>query len=257
MRQLGTSAPTQPGRKVLSTGADQIVWPNESVRNSGLIVREKSGPQTHSGIISRFRALMPGHSAKTTAQVADFVVLMSWFYFERGGTIRLAMINGRDPATTFRPKRVGLIGFDGVTALNLIAPSDIFAATALDDGYGNRIPCYEVHTIGVFSDRLRTEIGLSFQAQHTLSAAPELDTIIVAGGRGISRHAVSDKIAAWILKRTNETRRLGAIGSGVYALAATGLLNGRDVTAHWRFARELARQFPRVKIDHRKPFAHD
>jgi transcriptional regulator GlxA family with amidase domain len=167
------------------------------------------------------------------------------------------MMNGRNPASVFRPKRVGLVGFDEVTALNLVAPADSFASTALDDGYGDRIPCYEVHTIGVFSDRLRTENGLLFRAQHTLASAPELDTIIVSGGRGILRPEVTDKIAAWILKRIKDTRRLGAVGTGVRALAATGLLNGREVTTHWRFARELARQFPRLKIDHRKSFVRD
>ena len=167
------------------------------------------------------------------------------------------MASSRDPAEIFRSKRVGLVGFDEMTALNLIGPADSFAAASLDDGYGNRIPCYEVHTIGVFSDRLRTDNGMLFQAQHTLSAAPELDTIIIAGGRGALRQEVSDKIAAWILRRIKDTRRLGAVGAGVHALAATGLLNGREVTTHWRFARELARQFPRLNIDHRKSFVRD
>jgi transcriptional regulator GlxA family with amidase domain len=167
------------------------------------------------------------------------------------------MASGRDPSEVFRPKSVGVVGFDQVTALNLIGSADSFASALLDDGYGNRIPCYEVHTIGVFSDRLRTENGMLFQAQHTLSAAPELDTIIIAGGRGALRQDVSDKIAAWILKRIKDTRRLGAVGAGVHVLAATGLLNGRDVTTHWRLARELGRRFPRVKIDHRKSFVRD
>lgn len=167
------------------------------------------------------------------------------------------MASDRDPAEIFRSKRIGLVGFDEVTALNLIGPADSFAAVYLDDGYGNRIPCYEVHTIGVFSDRLRTDNGMLFQAQHTLSAAPELDTIIIAGGRGALRQEVSDKIAAWILRRIKDTRRLGAVGAGVHALAATGLLNGREVTTHWRFARELARQFPRLNVDHRKSFVRD
>jgi len=167
------------------------------------------------------------------------------------------MVNGRDPVLAFRPKSVGLIGFEQVTALHLVAPADTFAAAALDDGYGNRIPCYEVHTIGVISDRFRSETGFLFQAQHTLSTAPELDTIVIAGGGGILRAEVSDKISPWILKRISEIRRIGAVGTGVKALAATGLLNGREVTTHWRFARELARQFPRLKIDHRKSFVRD
>jgi transcriptional regulator GlxA family with amidase domain len=166
-------------------------------------------------------------------------------------------INGRDPVLAFRPKPIGLIGFEQVTALHLVAPADTFATAALDDGYGNRIPCYEVHTIGAISDRFRTETGFLFQAQHTLSAAPELDTIVIAGGTGVLRPDVTDKISTWILNRINDTRRIGAVGTGVKALAATGLLNGREVTTHWRFARELARQFPRLKIDHRKSFVRD
>jgi transcriptional regulator GlxA family with amidase domain len=162
-----------------------------------------------------------------------------------------------DRASIFQPIRVGLVGFDEVTALHLVGQADTFVAAVLDDGYGGRIPCYEVHTIGVFSDRFRAEGGLMFEAQATLSAAPILDTIVIAGGRGIRRPEVSGKVAAWILKRVNDTRRIGAICTGIYGVAPTGLLNGREVTTHWRVARDLARRFPRLRIDHRKPFVRD
>jgi len=162
-----------------------------------------------------------------------------------------------DHASIFRPIRVGLVGFDEVTALHLVGPADAFVAAALDNGYGYRIPCYEVHTLGVFSDRFRAEGGLMFEAQATLSAAPTLDTIVVAGGRGIRRPEVSEKVAAWILKHVNDTRRIGAICTGIYGVAPTGLLDGREVTTHWRFARDLGQRFPRLKIDHRKPFVRD
>jgi transcriptional regulator GlxA family with amidase domain len=162
-----------------------------------------------------------------------------------------------DHASGFRPIRVGLVGFDEVTALHLVGPADAFVGAALDDGYGNRIPCYEVHTIGVFSDRFRAEDGLMFEAGETLSSAPVLDTIIVAGGNGIRRPEVSHEVAAWILKRVNDTRRIGAVCTGIYGVAPTGLLDGREVTTHWRFARDLARRFPRLRIDHRKPFVQD
>src|SRR5215472_16223842 len=106
--------------------------------------------------------------------MARFVGSMSWFYFERRRTISIEMTNDRDPLLAIRPKTVGLIGFDQVTGLHLVALTDTFATVALDDGYGNRIPCYEVHTVGVLSDRFRTETGFRFEAEHTLSNAPEL-----------------------------------------------------------------------------------
>jgi len=34
----------------------------------------------------------------------------------------------------------------------------------------------------------------------------------------------------------------------VFALAATGLLDGLEVTTHWQYADELARRYPRVRV---------
>ena len=170
----------------------------------------------------------------------------------------MVMNNHPGPASIFRPIRVGVVGFDEVTALHFVGSAQAFAAATLDDGYGGRVPCYEVQTIGVFSDRFGAEEGLMrFETPHTLTLAPEVDTIIIPGGRGIRRPKVQDKVARWILKRLSDTRRIGTICTGIYGLAPTGLLDGRQVTTHWRFARDLAQQFPRLKIDHRKPFVQD
>src|SRR3954451_13513406 len=109
------------------------------------------------------------------------------------------------------PKRIGLIGFDRVNALHLIAPAEAFCAATLDDGYGGRIPCYDVCTIGVHSDRFRTESGLSFQAETTLERAGEFDTIIVAGGAGIRERRTADAIASFLLKHASDTGRMGAV----------------------------------------------
>src|ERR1700674_4565255 len=136
------------------------------------------------------------------------------------------MSSYRDPASIFRPQRIGLIGFDQVTALHLIGPADAFVAAVLDDGYGNRIPCYEIFMIGVPSDRFRAECGVRFEAPWVLHTAPELDTVIVAGGSGISQPPVTDQIAAWLLKRANKTRRTEEICTVARGVAPTGLLEG-------------------------------
>ncbi len=155
------------------------------------------------------------------------------------------------------PKRIGLIGFDRVTALHLIAPAEAFCAAVLDDGYGGRIACYEVCTIGARTDRFHTESGFTFQAQTTLATAGEFDTLIVAGGPGILEAETQEAIAPFLLRRASETRRIGAVCTGLYGLAPSGLLDDRDVTIHWRFASDAARRFPRLKVNHKRPLVQD
>ncbi|MEP6821650.1 MAG: helix-turn-helix domain-containing protein [Chthoniobacterales bacterium] len=155
------------------------------------------------------------------------------------------------------PKRIGLVGFDQVTALHLIGTADAFTAAVLDDGYGGRIPCYEICTIGAPARHFRTESGVSFTAETDLRHAPVCDTIIVAGGVGLRDPLLADEIADWLLRQTGETRRIGAVCTGIYALAATGLLDARAVTTHWRIAQDLARRFPSLQIDHKKAIMRD
>jgi transcriptional regulator GlxA family with amidase domain len=125
------------------------------------------------------------------------------------------------------PKLVGFLGFDGVAASELTRAADVFAAATLHGGYGNRISCYQVNTI------------------------------IVPGGDGLRRSLVNERIADWILARVNETRRVGAIGGGIYGVAPTGLLDGREVTTHFRFANDVARRFANLRVDPRRRLVKD
>jgi transcriptional regulator GlxA family with amidase domain len=154
-------------------------------------------------------------------------------------------------------KRIGFLGFEGVAASNLTGAADVFAAAALDGGYGNRISCYQVCTIGFTSECFRAESGIAFRPDSTLDTVSELDTIVVPGGNGLRRSLSSERIADWILARVNQTRRVAAIGAGIYGVAPTGLLDGREVTTHWHYASDVARHFPNLRIDSRRHLVKD
>ena len=155
------------------------------------------------------------------------------------------------------PKRIGFVGFDGVTASHLVGPADTFSAAALDDGYSNRIPCYQIRVIGLSPECCEAESGIIFTPQETLEAVSEWDTIVVPGGKGLREPEVCERIADWILTRANQTRRIAAIGTGIYGLAPTGLLDGREVTTHWRYASDVARCFPNLRVDPRRSLVKD
>lgn len=161
------------------------------------------------------------------------------------------------PNDCLTPKRIGLIVFEDVTASHVTGAADAFSAAYLADGFGNRLPCYEVIPIAVNAEDCRSESGMVFRAQHTLRTAPVLDTIIIPGSARLPAADWRIKLAAWLVNRAPETRRLASICSGGFVLAETGLLDGREVATHWRLATPMAARFPALKVNFRKPIIRD
>jgi transcriptional regulator GlxA family with amidase domain len=53
----------------------------------------------------------------------------------------------------------------------------------------------------------------------------------------------------WLRQAAAESRRVGSICTSAFLLAHAGLLDGRPVATHWAFAAELAKRYPKVKVD--------
>ena len=156
-----------------------------------------------------------------------------------------------------KPLRVGLVGFDQVDALDLVGPAEAFASAQIQDAKGETVAAYEVVILGLTNACFVAESGIVFQPQKTLRYAPKLDTIIIPGGAGLRRAETNRAVARWIQERSEETRRVVSICTGIYALAVTGLLDGRRATTHWRFASDVARRFPHVRVEPNALFIQD
>jgi transcriptional regulator GlxA family with amidase domain len=155
------------------------------------------------------------------------------------------------------PKRIGILGFESVIASHITGPADAFMATTLDNGYGSRIRCYDVRIIGLTQKPFRAESGIMLNPDESIQSATGFDTIIIPGGSRLRRSEINLRVSDWILTLVKETRRFASVCTGIYGLAATGLLDNRDVTTHWRFAGDVSRRFPLLKMDHRRRVVKD
>ncbi|MFZ6656886.1 transcriptional regulator FtrA [Undibacterium sp. TJN19] len=95
--------------------------------------------------------------------------------------------------------------------------------------------------------KLRAAGGISFEAPYELAMLDLADTIIIPGWRDADEtppEALLEKIRAAYLRGA----RICTICSGVFVLAATGMLDGKTVTTHWRYAEKLSRRYPHVLV---------
>lgn len=92
--------------------------------------------------------------------------------------------------------------------------------------------------------------GYAMSVPQDLSALRTADTVIVPGWLPVET-PLSAAVRTALLRAHARGARLVTICSGVFALARTGLLDGRSATTHWARAERLQREFPQVRVDPR------
>ncbi|TDC20251.1 helix-turn-helix domain-containing protein [Streptomyces sp. 8K308] len=144
------------------------------------------------------------------------------------------------------PRRVLIVAYDDAQILDVACPSG-----ALDIANHHRAtPPYavELGTLGGGAVRSSSGIGLG-GGRRLADVRGPLDTLLVVGGLGHGPAAASPALVAQVRRLATVSRRVAAVCTGTFLLAAAGLLNGRRVTTHWRYAPELAAGYPEVAVD--------
>jgi AraC family transcriptional activator FtrA len=94
---------------------------------------------------------------------------------------------------------------------------------------------------------MRAAGGITVAAPYSLRMLERAATIVIPGWRD------PDEIPPEpLLKKIRAAYRRGArlctICSGVFVLAAAGVLDGKTVTTHWRYAERLQRRYPQLRV---------
>ena len=155
-------------------------------------------------------------------------------------------------------RNIAVLLYDGVQSLDVTGPLEVFAgaATALRTRSGE--PGYEMRTIARRAKPVRTSSGLTLVPDGPLPRRTEsIDTLIVPGGSGRDQAIADQALLRWLTGAPSRCRRVAAVCTGAFLLAAAGLLEGRRATTHWAYARELAREHPEVEVDADPIFVRD
>lgn len=135
--------------------------------------------------------------------------------------------------------RVAILAYDGMSLFELGCATEIFALHRPEfrHWYDTDVVTFEQGTLSTTGN-----IGLSVKSVTSLN---EYDTLVIP-----SWHAQSNKVrldlATAVVDFAQRGKRLITFCSGTFLLAQLGLLKGKKVTTHWRYAQQLTQQFPDV-----------
>jgi transcriptional regulator GlxA family with amidase domain len=143
---------------------------------------------------------------------------------------------------------IAFVVYPGYSVMALAVVSAFEVANTIADD-----PPYDLRFVSETGGRVKTSSGMILESE-AFTDTP-FDTLVV-GGATISLPSTPGLIA-FVRDAPKRCRRIAAVCTGAFVLAKAGLLNGRHATTHWLYARDLQRQFPKVKMDEDRIFIND
>jgi transcriptional regulator GlxA family with amidase domain len=159
------------------------------------------------------------------------------------------------------PRSVLLLAFPGALLLNAAGPLEVFAAVPrILGGELADKPPYRILLASPEGGEIETISGIQVSTRSLAqveSEMPNIDTLIVIGGPGVTQLENDAAVITWLRHHAPAARRLCSVGTGAFALAAAGLLDGHRVVTHWKFAEDLQQGYPKLHVEREALYLHD
>jgi AraC family transcriptional regulator, transcriptional activator FtrA len=139
-------------------------------------------------------------------------------------------------------RRVATIVTEGTNAFEFAVACEVFGLERPELGD----PLYE-HRLVVVSHPVRLTGGWRIDSDHDLGSLAWADTVIVPAGP--TDRSPEPELLDGLRAASARGARLVSFCSGVFTLAATGLLDGRPAATHWLYVDELRRRHPTIRVD--------
>ncbi|MFT4083220.1 MAG: helix-turn-helix domain-containing protein [Nocardioides sp.] len=137
--------------------------------------------------------------------------------------------------------RVGVIAIPPVTAFDLVIPEAVFSTVVVDGS-----PAYDVLVCTAEPGIVASTGSMRVVVDHGLDVLSDVETVVVTGS---GRRADFDpRILDVLVDAARNGQRVASICTGAFALAASGVLDGRPATTYWPYSDEFARRFPKVDV---------
>lgn len=141
-----------------------------------------------------------------------------------------------------RPLAV-VLAYDGLCTFEFGIAVEIFGLPRPERGDG----WYRFAVAAVEDGELRATGGVRLVTDGGYPLMSEADTLIIPGWRGIDAD-VPPALCEALRDAHRRGCRIIALCSGAFVLAATGLLDGRRATTHWRYTQALREHYPAIAV---------
>jgi transcriptional regulator GlxA family with amidase domain len=108
---------------------------------------------------------------------------------------------------------------------------------------------YRIELLSPTGEDVTSNLGFGVTVDGAVSTEQTADTYLVPGSDRYPKTPVPRWLADAARVPAAGARRVASICTGAFILAATGLLDGKRATTHWKVTRELAARCPTCRVE--------
>lgn len=155
------------------------------------------------------------------------------------------MPSKKDPSNRPASRKIAIVAYDGAKLMDIAGPLQVFSDARHVDGR----PAYRVILVSEKGGPIASDTGVVLETTRLdATALYSVDTLLVSGGDFEISPTPPVSLISRLARYLERPRRLGSICTGAFVLAKLGVLDGHEVTTHWAFCEQLAREHPNVIV---------
>ncbi|WP_317166908.1 DJ-1/PfpI family protein [Winogradskyella schleiferi] len=138
---------------------------------------------------------------------------------------------------------IGLLMYNGVLQIEVIATSDVFAKPSAD---GKQL--FNVVSIAETKDPITTEEGMHFVPDYTFENCPELTALFVPSAYDMFAQVHNEKILNFIRAKNKEAEYVVSNCAGAQLIGASGIADGKKIVTWIGGGEQLQKEYPNLKV---------
>ena len=145
---------------------------------------------------------------------------------------------------------IAVLAFEGAQLLDVAGPLQTFASAGEIIEAARGVAHYRIVVVSRRGGTVTTSAGLPLVTR-PLAAIGEarIDTLLIPGGPGVHAAAKDARVVDWVRSQIARARRVASVCTGAFLLGATGALDGRRATTHWKFFALLQERHPDARVE--------
>jgi transcriptional regulator GlxA family with amidase domain len=140
---------------------------------------------------------------------------------------------------------VAVVTFPAAQILDVTGPVEVFSSATRFVSQAD----YRTAIVSSAGSAVTASCGMQFATTPIADLPDGVDTLVVAGGADMADPCADTHLITHLQRLAGRVRRVTAVCSGAFLLAAAGLLDERRATTHWKECGLLQQRYPRVAVE--------